>query len=535
MDKKNIKIDLVGDVLTGPFSKLASKLPEFSVDMTHHDIDQHFQVLMSDAKSAVLICHARADFFYCGSSNTEAEERAFAYCHAVKSFSERNKVCVILNTISPSFGRIVGMAHIDHLRSVAMINEAIFQCAKENALVAVADIASVVSRVGYDRSINIQNAMVMRMPYTGHVIPSIVDEYARILRERFLPRKKALILDADNTLWGGIVGEDGIEGITIDTQFPGVVYRTFQNQLLELRASGVLLTLVSKNNEQDVREAFEKIDMPLKWEHFAAIRVNWLPKSENIVSIANELNIGVDSFVFIDDNLFELNEVGHALPAVDRHQFDGGKPAEALSLLNKIKDLSAWSITEEDANKATQYVEEAQRKSLLQASVSLDDYLQSLGIKMEVGINRTTQIKRISQLTNKTNQFNLTTRRYSEADIIAMMEKHKIYDFRIIDRYGDMGLIGLIIVVDGEIDTFLMSCRALGRQVEVAMLKYVCGMYSETPLRASYMPTQKNAMVSHFFESNGFEVVSSDTSIKRYRCAKGPQTNFSIEIMKVEQ
>ena len=346
----------------------------------------------------------------------------------------------------------------------------------------------------------------MRMPYTGHALPHVIHECGRAIRERFLPRKKAvLLLDADNTLWGGIIGEDGVAGIDIGPSYPGIVHRLFQQSLLELRSSGVLLCLVSKNNEADVREAFEKLEMPLKWGHFTAARVNWKPKSENIAAIAGELKLGFESLVLVDDNPFEIEEVQHALPAVDRYLFDALNADEALSLVYRIRDLSTWSLTAEDRQKANQYSEEIQRKNLRDAVGSLEDYLRSLNIKLEVGMNRASQIKRISQLTNKTNQFNLTTRRYSEAEIIELQARGRVFDFRVTDRFGDMGIVGIVIVLDGEIDSFLMSCRALGRKVENLMLKHVCEVVgSDPPLRARFVPTPKNGMVEDFYDHNGF-------------------------------
>ncbi|MBR0642201.1 HAD-IIIC family phosphatase [Plastoroseomonas hellenica] len=533
MPEKRIRTLCVGDVLTPPLLRMSDRqLPEFAFSVEHADIDQHIQLLLSDATPDVLVSHATADFFFCRGDAAAAEAWAAQYCAAVDSFAARGTSAVILNTIAAPTERVVGSEHVALSRAVAAINEMLFACADRSSLVSLVDIPAILARVGLEKAINLQNHFVMRMPYTGHVLPEISRAYARAIRERFAPRKKLVVVDADNTLWGGIIGEDGVDGVEVGSQFPGVVHRKFQEQLLALRASGVLLGLVSKNNEADVREAFETLRMPLRWEHFTAARVNWVPKSQNIAAIAQELNLGVDSFVFIDDNSFELEEVRHALPSVDCYEFNARKPAEALSLLSRVKDLNTWSLTPEDLEKARQYAQEVERKTLQAATGSLRDYLRSLEIRIEVGRNRVSQLPRIAQLINKTNQFNLTTRRYSEAQLRDLMAAADVFDFRVIDRFGDMGIVGVVIVVGEEIDTFLMSCRALGRQVEGLMLKHVREAVAR-PLRASYIPTVKNGMVSEFYESNGLVFLGTEAGVKRYDFLAPREEEFFAAIHEV--
>ncbi|HEY4252821.1 MAG TPA: HAD-IIIC family phosphatase [Roseomonas sp.] len=516
MPEKRIHAICVGDVLTPPLVKpVAGLLPEFDLSVTHADIDQHFQLLLSDAAPDVLISHATSDFFFGHGDLAAAEARAAEYGAAVDAFTARGRSLVILNTIAAPADRVVGVENLALARATARINERLFACADRSSLVSLVDLPAILARVGLEKAVNLQNGLVMRLPYTGHVLPEIGRAYARAIRERFVPRKKLLVLDADNTLWGGVIGEDGVDGVEIGAHFPGIVHRRFQEQLLALRAGGVLLALVSKNNEADIREAFAALDMPLRWEHFTAARVNWLPKSRNIAAIAEELNLGVDSFVFIDDNAFELEEVRHALPSVDCHAFEARKPAEALTLLARIRDLNTWSVTREDLEKSRQYAQEAERKALQGAAGSLPDYLRSLEIRIEVGRNRVSQVPRIAQLINKTNQFNLTTRRHAEAELRDLMATADVFDFRVIDRFGDMGIVGVAIVIANEIDTFLMSCRALGRQVEGLMLRHVRQALGR-PLRASYVPTARNGMVAAFYEDNGLTLLGTEAGVKRY-------------------
>jgi FkbH-like protein len=505
-----MRIEFVGDVVTQPFSVLSKRFPDRQLEIYHHDIDQHFQVLMGGVTADVLICHTMASFFLNGSSGMDARARMQAYCDAIQKVAATGKCFVVVNTLSVPRDRIVGTQHLQRLRLVADLNAMLFDLADHSPFVSIADIAGIVSEIGQSQSISIQNDLVMRMPYTRHILPAITGEYARAVTERIAPRKKVVLLDADNTLWAGIVGEDGIDALQVDHQFPGIVHRKFQQQLLELRSSGLLLALVSKNNEPDVREAFDSLDMPLKWDSFSAVRANWNPKSENIALIASELNVGLDSMIFIDDNVFEIEQVRAAHPMVECFRFDGRNAKEALSLLYGIAGLGAWAVTDEDAAKSEQYAQEAQRKQIESTATSVEEYIASLGIQIEAGVNRTAQVKRISQLTNKTNQFNLTTRRYSEADILVAMQEGKVFDFRVTDKFGDMGIVGVAIIRHGAIEAFLMSCRALGRHVEQTMLAYCCAVAGEPALTAHFIPTAKNGMAADFYEQSGLFKRSED-------------------------
>lgn len=529
---RSLNIEMVGDVITQPFSGLGKCLDGFDVKLRHHDIDQHVQVLMAPSDAEVLILHAGLDYFFRGDSD-QAEPLMVEYCTNIAAAAARGSTLLIVNNLLWNTPRMIGMEGIEQAEKVARLNTMLADCARANPMVSIADVASVLSRVGTQHGINAQNGLVMRMPYTQHALRPLVDEYARLIRERFVSRKKVLVLDADNTLWGGIVGEDGVHGIEIDNSFPGIVYRRFQQALLDAKRSGIVLAMVSKNNEADVREVFDKRSMPLSFDDFTIAKINWQPKSQNIAEIANAINVGIDSMVFIDDNPFELEEVRHALPGITAYQFDGRKPDDALSLLARVRDLNSWSLTDEDRVKSALYTEEMKRQSVRHAAHSIEDYIESLGIKLEVGLNRTSQLKRIVQLTNKTNQFNLTTRRYSEAEMLARMDNGSVYDFRVQDRFGDMGIVGVVIVADGEIDTFLMSCRAIGRRVEQQMLRYVCDSEG-APLKALYAPTAKNGIVADFYEKNGFSPISEEGEIRHFEYAGGPKLPKPLPFTRVE-
>lgn len=531
---KRLVIELAGDIITQPLGRIGRAFDGLEVTVRHRDIDQHSQILIEESTADVLILHAGLAHFFRDGSMDRAIEQMAHYCDLLAKAAARGATLIVVNNLLAVPGlRFVGMDGLKHADGIATLNRMLTECAGSHPMISVADLAGVVSRTGTDRAISVQNDLVMRMPYTQHVLPAIVAEYARIVRERFVPRKKVVVLDADNTLWGGVIGEDGVDGIEIGSDYPGIVYQHFQQQLRALRDSGILLAMVSKNNHADVAELFDKRTMPLTLSDFAATRINWERKSQNIASIARELNVGLDSMVFIDDNPFELEEVGRSLPGVSTHRFDGGKAADALSLLGTVGDLGCWSLTAEDRAKSQQYEQETQRQSIAQSAETIDDYIRSLDIRIEVGLNRAAQVKRIAQLTNKTNQFNLTTRRYGEAEVLALMKTAHVYDFRVIDRFGDMGIVGVVIVVAGAIDTFLMSCRAIGRRIEQEMLRHVCE-HEEGAVRGAYIPKAKNGMVADFYTDNGFISADETDGVRYFDYAGGPHLPEPLTMTKVD-
>lgn len=528
------RIAIVSDCVSKPLFRLRAGDVGCEIALEHCDIDQHLQVLLSGVDADALVLHVSFRYFDLREPIEAVRQRLDELLMGIERFLQQTSAVLILNTVTPPTHRLVGRDHLEALSMTQEINGRFIDLARRERRIALADLAAVLTSVGLDRAINLQNDWVMRMPFTGAVIPAISSEYAKVLRERFVARKKVLVVDADNTLWRGVVGEDGVEGVEVGDDYPGAVFQAFQRQLLVARRSGLVLAMVSKNNLPDVQEVFTRRSMPLKWEDFTTHRVNWQRKSENIASIAQELDLGVESFVMVDDNPFELEEVSRSLPGVTCVQFDWQKPSEALSLLFKTPGLATWEVTAEDSRKALQYAEESQRREIRASSGSLEDYIRSLDIRIEVGCNRSSTLARVSQLTNKTNQFNLTTRRYSEAEIRDAMAVGAVYDFRVVDRLGDMGIVGVVIVRNGEIEAFLMSCRALGREIEGNMLAYVCARHRSEPLRATYLSTPKNVMVSDFYDRNGFELRRATDGEKQYEYVGTVRTLVPVPINEVE-
>ncbi len=351
-----------------------------------------------------------------------------------------------------------------------------------------------------------------KQPYSEEFCYLIGQDLARILSATKGVGKKCIVVDCDNTLWGGIVGEDGIEGIELGSDFPGNAYLDFQKQLIELHRQGLLLAIVSKNNEADVWEIFDNHDaMLLKREHLAAWRINWEPKPKNIEEIAIELNLGLDSFVFVDDSDFEIDSVRQLLPEVTCIQVP-----EDISFLpeefNSQYLFDRLTLTREDSSRTAMMREEKVRQSASQ-SMTQEDFLASLGLTVEIFLVENNHLNRVTQLTNKTNQFNLTTIRHSKAEIEEMANRSdcRIYAIRAKDRFGDYGLIGTTIVkiADScwEIENLLLSCRILGRGVESALIAKIAEDAKKNgveEIKAAFILTKKNKPAQSFLPDHGF-------------------------------
>jgi FkbH-like protein len=338
--------------------------------------------------------------------------------------------------------------------------------------------------------------------------------------------KKVLVLDLDNTLWGGVVADDGLEGIELgDTSPRGEAFKAFQKYIASLKQRGVLLAVCSKNDLTKAAEPFEKHpEMVLRMEDIVSFKANWEPKSENIRRMAAELNLGLDSFVFVDDNPAEIEIVRQFAPEVTTILL-GPDPSEYVARLQDCRLFEPRSITAEDVERTSQYRSEAQRKALEASVTDMDAYLESLAMEAVISEFTPVDVPRLSQLINKSNQFNLTTHRRSEADVLAVMNHpHSIgFSVRLKDRFGDHGLISIII---GEragdimkIDTWLMSCRVLKRQVEEEALNELARLAKRkgcVRLDGVYLPTAKNEMVRDFYLRMGFALTRENEQSREF-------------------
>lgn len=343
---------------------------------------------------------------------------------------------------------------------------------------------------------------------------------ARSLSALFRSPAKCLVLDLDNTLWGGVLGDDGLASIILGDDYPGSVFKDFQQALLGYRRRGFLLALASKNDPGQVREALDDHpEMVLRTDHFAAIEVGWGPKPASLRRIAEKLNIGLDALVFVDDNPVERATVKAELPMVGVVELPN-EPIGYVAALRAFEALDRPRLLAEDRSRAGFYVDEAGRQEVREAAPSVEHFLADLGMVARVGACDAGTIERIHQLVHKTNQFNLTTRRHKLENLqrLAAAPGAAVLWLRLGDRFGDMGLVcvGIVTCAAGdlwEIDTLLMSCRVMGRRVEDAFLAYLaeraaaCGARH---LRGVYRKTARSTPVRDFYSERGFTLVSHD-------------------------
>lgn len=410
--------------------------------------------------------------------------------------------------------------------AIASVNELAWKIASEKSNVRVIDFGEFLARYSPADWINWKFYFLSQMIVNPAIAPAFKDWWAKKLSELTLPRKKCLVLDLDNTLWSGVLGEDGISGVKMSGDYPGNAFMYFQEALVSLANSGVIITVCSKNNEADVKELWEQNPfVKLGPKHIAAYRINWQNKADNIRELAKELNIGLDSMVFVDDNPTERELVRQQLPEVSVPEFPKRPYCLMEFYASMVNDyFRTYSLTNEDLAKTEQYKANALRASAKAAFTNLTDFIRSLNIRIEVVKANEFNIPRIAQMTQKTNQFNLTTRRYNEADINDFIDKgDEVYCIAVSDRFGDNGITGgIIISFKGNvayIDTLLLSCRILGKDIETVFVKSILNLLYGRGIRvvnARYIATAKNAMAADFYDRVGFECVSETDNTREY-------------------
>ncbi len=384
-------------------------------------------------------------------------------------------------------------------------------------------------------NIGVKKSLEKRYYYSSKVLYTV--DFFKVYAEYIKPfimsangkAKKALIFDCDNTLWKGILGEDGFDNIEMSLRTKdGAVFSEIQSIALNLSKQGILIGLCSKNNPGDVDAVIKTHnDMQLRDEHITINKSNWLDKVSNLKMIAQELNIGLDSLVFIDDSSFEVNLIKKQLPEIFVLQVPERLYEYPTMLRENIGLFYNLSFTAEDRKKIKMYKQQKIRKAVQKNFTDIEDYLASLELKMTIYQDDKNIIPRISQMTQKTNQFNITTKRYTERDIKSLIENDfsKVIAFSVLDKFGDSGVTGLCIInfhdetQSAEIDTFLMSCRIIGRNIEYAFIDYIIKIIGDRKvnlIKARYIKTQKNEQVKDFFEKCSFVLVESTDLMKNY-------------------
>jgi FkbH-like protein len=393
---------------------------------------------------------------------------------------------------------------------------------KGHPRIQIFDLDRLAARFGKDRILDRRMYYLAKMEWSPAFLGCVAAELARHARAAQGKARKCLVLDLDNTLWGGVVGEDGPAGVKIGPGDPeGEAFLDFHHRLKALQAQGVLLAVCSKNNPGDVTELFEsRPEIPLKLDDFAALEISWEPKHEGLKKIAAALNLGTDSLVFLDDNPAEVSLIQQMLPEVKTVLLPPD-PAEYAALIDRLTDFERTAVLASDARKTAQYREQArenrEREALRTASGDLGNYLASLRTELAITRAKRDDLPRIHQLFTKTNQFNLTTQRYTPSEVERFIASPicELWVARGRDRFGDLGAIGVVLLRrDGRvvyIDSFLMSCRAMGRGIETAIMNHVKHRLLDEPghleLRGRHLPTAKNKPVETFYEDQGLRLL----------------------------
>jgi FkbH-like protein len=411
------------------------------------------------------------------------------------------------------------------VRYFMALNTEFARAAASDAQLLLQNIHSLSARMGTEQWFDWDRYFSYKILTTTEANVAIARSLTSLVRAVYGKSRKVLVLDLDNTLWGGVIGDDGVDEIQIGRETPvAEAYTAFQEYCLSLQQRGVLLAVCSKNDEDVAKSGFEHPSSVLKLEHISCFKANWEPKHENILAIAKELSLGTDSFVFVDDNPAERAIVaaqigGIAVPDV------GAEVSRYAAIIDAGRYFEPISMSKEDLSRSALYEANAARALSEAQFANYGEYLDSLQMQAEIAEFKPVYLERIAQLTNKTNQFNLTTRRYTQTEIDAISADPNyigIYG-RLLDRFGDNGLVSIVLGRkkgdELELDLWLMSCRVLKRDMEQAMLDVLVDRARAAnirTLRGFYLPTKKNGMVADHYEKLGFEPVSLD-----------PETNAS--------
>jgi len=527
-----VRIAIIGSATTShlpPAIRVAALRRGFIADVYEGDYGMYMQELASEGSTlhafrpnALLIS---LDAHHLADTPGASVESALSLIEQCWALAQKNLQCTVLQqTILPLFPPCLGNNEQRLSSSPAAIVDQV------NAGIRKRADAAGVHLVALDNFFRPQGlsawydpALWYKSKHEVHPGASIVygDQVARILAALRGLSSKCLVLDLDNTLWGGVIGDDGLEGIVLGQgSAVGEAYLGFQRYCEALSSRGVILAVCSKNNEGNARLPFQKHpEMVLRESHISCFAANWEDKATNLRRIAATLNIGIKSLVFADDNPAERALIRKELPQVQVPELpeDPALYAETIASAGYFEGLAT---TAEDQERTSQYLANSERARMLEKVTDVESYLQSLAMQLTIEPFSDMGIARITQLINKTNQFNLTTRRYVEPEVRGLMRSLDVIAFgaRLSDRFGDNGMISVVIAKQDErqqahIDTWLMSCRVLGRRVEEACLDALvdaCQSRGVNQLIGVYKPTEKNAMVCDLYTRLGFQEIQAD-------------------------
>jgi len=422
--------------------------------------------------------------------------------------------------------------------SIAKLNESIDEYAAWHSdHCTVIDWNMLLAQIGAKESLDSRFWYTSKSPFKKGFLALYAGEITKIAAALKGRQQKVLVLDCDNTLWGGVIGEDGIDGIELDPHdYPGNVFYAFQQKVLNLYERGVMIVLNSKNNESDVFDVLEKHPHCLLGkEHLVGWRINWLDKIVNLKELAGELNVSTDSFVFIDDSHMECELVDKYMPEIKVIQVPK-KLYELPDILLKGGYFDTLQFSNEDRQRTKMYRQSAARRKEEKRFENIEEYLASLEMISSIHEIRADEVLRVAQLTQKTNQFNMTTLRLSEEDVAMRVnnDSYTIYSMKVEDRFGGSGLTAVIFLlkedVSIEIENFLMSCRVLGRNLEYNFISHCLRKIVEstgvTRIRAKYIATSKNSQVANFWGGIGMQNEDDGAYAANYESLHIPSTGY---------
>ena len=525
LTEKCLQSDIFPDIYIGGYNQYFQEI--INPDSAFHVFSPQMIVLFIDTSSLLgdeyLLPYGNSEKYRKAWVETKIEELT----SLVQTIKEKCAAKIVLHNFEvPSYspvGILESKQPFGLMKSIMDLNNRLQEAYKRDHQVFVFDFETFCSKIGKENIIDHKMYYIGDFRLKLDLLPRLCDEYLGYVKPLLGMNKKCIVLDLDNTLWGGVIGEDEINGIHLGLTPEGRPFWELQKFLLSLYQRGIILAINSKNNYEDVLQVFKDHPyMVLKEEHFAALRINWNDKVTNIREIAEELNIGTDSLVFVDDDPLNREMVKSEFPevlVVDLPE----DPALYLSTMQNVNDFNTFQITNEDKNKGKMYVKQRQRKNYQKKFTNVTEYLARLEIEVIIEEATPFTIPRLSQLTQKTNQYNMTTRRYTEEDIrsIAEQDSYHVIALSVKDKFGDNGLTGMCVIkkddATWEIDTWLLSCRIIGRKIEDVFLAYVLEKARKnnvTFLRGIFIPSKKNHPARSFFKDHGFKKIDAKDTIE---------------------
>ncbi len=437
---------------------------------------------------------------------------------------------VLINNFEMPFYRLFGNKDVSAVQGVVnftlRLNLKISEYVNSKENIYINDINYLSSLIGIDNWFSLENWYLYKYALSVEKIPDLAFSLSNIIKSTLGKNKKSVILDLDNTLWGGVIGDDGADGIQIGKEAPaGMSYTEFQYYLKNLSSLGIMLNVCSKNEHDIAKTGFDlRKDAPLSYEDFISFKANWNPKHENIENIASEINIGLDSFVFIDDNPAEREIVRQHISAIEVPEVKA--PEDYIKAIDRNGYFEITTFTKDDAKRNDMYKENAKRAAVQSSFTDYSAYLLSLDMSSDIGHFSSNHSERITQLINKTNQFNFTTRRYTQGEVEEIIQDKENYISiyaNLVDKFGDNGITTCFIssIKDNvaNIDLWVMSCRVFKRDLEFAVFDYFinkCKEMGVNKITANYIPTAKNIIIKDFYETLGFTLTLDSEQEKRY-------------------